>query len=203
MDDSRIDMYIRHGFKDKDWYDECAKLLTDLYGAENLKLVADIIAATSINSTLKSNIALFRKAHYQLLNGKPFEGFMPAIKRQLEQIRDGTGISGQKITAFSAAIQGDKNAVVVDTWLVRALGMERTYKRHTGPHKNKERGGGVSKQDFKIIEGYVRERAKTMDLEPRQLSAIIWTGIRVLSTDEKESRYSTILQLKEFNMFKP
>ena len=52
---TNIDKYIHFGWQDKDWYVECEELFTELYGREQLGLITKVFAATSINSSLKSD----------------------------------------------------------------------------------------------------------------------------------------------------
>lgn len=144
MDTTKIDSYISIGMKDKNWYSECEELLVSIYGRDKLQLVCELFAATSIGSSLKSNIQLFRKALHQYSNDLPFTGYLPGIKHQLERIRAGTGLSGQKIRAFAAAMTGDRNAVVVDRWLLRAFEIDNRYKRNTGPHAGKTLSSGAT-----------------------------------------------------------
>lgn len=65
----KIPLYIATGFKDKNWFAECEALFVEIYGREKLKLVAQLFAATSQASSLKSNIQQFRKALNQLEKG--------------------------------------------------------------------------------------------------------------------------------------
>lgn len=201
MDVSNIDKYIATGMKDKMWYEECEQLFVELYGRDRLHLVASLFSATSQASSLKSNIQLFRKALHQWENHLPFTGYLPGIKRQLINLRSGEGLSGQKVKAFAAAMSGDINAVVVDRWLLRAFNMDREYVRNTGPHKGKSLSGGATKKQFALIEEWVRNKAKEMEITPRQLSAIIWAGVRISISGDRETHYKTILRQKNYNMY--
>lgn len=201
MDISNIDKYIMVGFKDKDWYQECEQLFVEIYGRPKLNLIAKLFSATSQASSLKSNIQLFRKALHQWEKNLPFEGYLPGIKRQLNNLRSGGGLSGLKVKAFANAMSGDPNAVVVDRWLLRAFGMDKLSIRKTGPHTGKALSSGASKKQFSAIESWVRQRAKEMNLEPRQLSAIIWSGVRISMSGDRETHYKTILKHKLYNMY--
>lgn len=201
MDLTKIDLYIKIGMKDKNWYQECEQLFTEIYGKDKVKLVAQLFSATSQASSLKSNIQLFRKALHQWENNLPFTGYLPGIVRQLGNLRLTGELSGPKIRAFAGAMAGDIDAVVVDRWLLRAFDMDRTYTRHSGPHKGKSLSGGATSKQFRQIESWVRNRAKEMEIEPRQLSAIIWSGVRISMSGDKETHYKTILKQKLYNMY--
>jgi hypothetical protein len=201
MDTSNIDKYIQIGMNDKLWYEECEKLFEEIYGKERLKLVAQLFSATSQASSLKSNIQLFRKALHQWDNNLPFIGYLPGIQRQLQRLRSGEGLSGLKIKAFANAMSGDSQAVVVDRWLLRAFGMDKLSIRQTGPHKGKALSSGATKKQFYQIEGWVRGKAVVLGLEPRQLSAMIWSGVRITMSGDRETHYKTILKQKLYNMY--
>jgi hypothetical protein len=201
MNIENIDKYLAIGIKDRNWFQTCESLFIEQYGQEKLKLVAQLFAATSIASSLKSNIQLFRKALYQMENSLPFEGYLPNIRVQLELIKQGKEISGRKIRSFANAMSGDINAVVVDRWLLRAFELDRQYMRHTGPHKGKVLSGGPTDKQYTMIENYVRDLAKELKLEARQVSSMIWSGVRISQSGDRETNYGTILRLKNYNMY--
>jgi hypothetical protein len=208
MDVSKIDLYINAGMKDKNWYQECEQLFVEIYGRERLPLITKLFAATSINSSLKSNITLFRKALHEIENNLPFSDYLPGIKKQLEYVRAGEPLRGLKINAFSQAMSGDENAVVVDTWLLRAFDMDKQYGRKEWKKEHgvevlqtRFRSSGASKKAFRDIEAWVRNRAQEMGIQPRELSAIIWTGVRSTLSRERETHYKTILKMKLYNMY--
>lgn len=198
MDLSKIDKYILIGQRDRDWYSGTERTLRELFGDERLPMIARLLAATSINSSLRSNVRLFRKALHEMENGLEFSNYLPVILGQLHRIRAGLGLSGRKINAFANAIMGDTQAVVVDVWLLRAFGMDRQYKRTLG---GRERSGGATDKQFSLIEDWVRARGPQIGLEPRQLSAILWAGTRIHFRGDKLTRYDDVLRQQCFNMY--
>jgi hypothetical protein len=203
MDTSKIEHYIKLGAHDKDWYERCENVLVQLFGRDQLVTVANLFAATSINSSLKSNVALFRKAYRELMDGKPFSNYLPNIKDQLEKIRAGQPITGNKINAFARAMSGGADAVVVDVWLLRAFGMDKKYRRHSGVHATQLRSSGATTKQYREIEEWVRSKAYDMGIEPRQLSAMIWSGVRLdHNPKDKVTHYENVIKRgiqKEFN----
>lgn len=193
METKHIPHYLKVGAKDKNWYADCQHLFEDLFGAERLTLVANLFAATSINSSLKSNIRLFRKALHDIENNLPFSNYLPVMLMQLERIRKGDSIQGRKITSFAAAMSGNADAVVVDIWLMRAFGLESL--RPTG------KTSGVSNKHYDLIELYCRELAVKEGLQAREVSSMIWSGVRITFTGDKETHYRNILRHQLFNMF--
>lgn len=204
MNIENIDRYIEIGKGSVNWYSECQKVFEDLFGIERLPLVCKLFAATSINTSLKANIYLFRKALYEIENNLPVGNYLPNIQKQLNSIRNGGELSGQKISAFEKAMSGDVNAVVVDTWILRAFELDKVYFRQTkGKPKGvgRKRSAGTDEKTFKKIEAWIREYAKSKQLEPRQLCAMIWVGIRIERTGDRNSHYKEILIYKLTNLF--
>jgi hypothetical protein len=212
MKTDKIYVYRKLGEKDLLWYETLEKYLVGTYGIDYLPLVSKLLAATSINSSLKSNIRLFRKALHEIENNLPFSDYLPVMKKQLEAIRHGRPLSGNKINAFAAAISGDKEAVVVDTWLLRAFEMDKQYPRTETKidsvsntiysRKIRMRSGGATDKAFKLIEQWVREEAYRLYVEPRQLSAMIWSGVRIYHSGDRETTYIRVLEHQLFDMFK-
>jgi hypothetical protein len=202
MNTEKIPEYIDIGYGDKDWYAETENLFVEIYGRHKLVTVANMFAATSINSSLKSNIRLFRRAWHELEHNLPHEKYLPNIRDQLNALRNGGELSGNKIRSFARAMSGGKNSVVVDIWLLRAFDEDRKYSRHTGPHAGKERSGGATEKQYRMIEEWVRNRAMELGLEPRQLSSIIWSGVRTKATGKQNTtKYHDILRHQLFNMY--
>lgn len=193
LDDSKIDSIIKAGRHDRDWYQHTESLFVWLYGRDKLITVCNLFAATSINSSLESNVRLFRRALYEIENNLPVGKYLPNIRNQITRIRNGEELSGRKIRSFARAMSGGVDAVVVDIWLLRAFNQDRQYKRHTGPHAGTIRSGGATPKQYDAIETYVRDRAYDMSIQPRQLSAIIWSGCRGLRSGKMTSRYDSLL----------
>jgi hypothetical protein len=194
----KIDFYLVRGSRDKDWYARCTLLFIELFGEERLPLICKLFAATSINTSLKSNITLFRKALYEIENNLPIGKYLPNIQIQLNRIRNNEELSGRKIRSFAAAMNGDRNAVVVDIWLLRAFGIDRKYYRQGSA---KFRNGGPTDKEYDLIELYCREKASLLGIEPREVSAMLWSGCRLHHTNDRETNYHNLLRYKMFNLF--
>lgn len=201
MNIDRIAEYVWIGKQYQHWYADCQKLFEKHFGEEQLPLITKLFAATSINTSLKANVSLFRKALYEIQNNLPVGKYLPNIQAQLEKIRAGQELSGRKISSFARAMSGDKDAVVVDIWLLRAFGMDRKYLRHTGPYKGLMRDGGATDKQYTTIEAWVRDKAKSMGLEARELSAILWAGTRIQHSGDKGTHYKELLDYSLNNLF--
>jgi hypothetical protein len=194
VNSNKVGEYIRKGAKDRTWYADTQALFTELFGPPPmLTLVTKLFAATSINSSLKSNIRLFRRALYEIENNLPQGKYLPVMAQQIDAIRNGRPMSGRKINSFAAAMSGDVNAVVVDVWLLRAFDTNNRYYRQ---QSETVREGGATKWQYDVIEEYVRQEARLRGLEPREISSMIWSGIRGGVT-----RYDQILRNQMFNMY--
>lgn len=202
FDDSRIAEFVWLGMKDMFWYHECQETFTALFGAEKLTLVTKLFAATSINTSLKSNITLFRKAYYEIENNLPIGNYLPNIQKQIDRVRQGKDLTGRKINSFARAMSGDPDAVVVDIWLLRAFNQDRKYFRNGGPHDGTFRSAGATDKQYTQIESWIRAEAYKRNIEPRQLSSMIWSGVRTKTNGVDETRYSSILRSLLNNLFK-
>lgn len=202
FDASKIPEYVWLGMKDMNWYQECEQTFRDIFGDDKIVLVCKLFAATSINTSLKSNITLFRKAYYEMENGLPIGNYLPNIKMQLQQIREGKDLTGRKINSFARAMSGDPEAVVVDIWLLRAFNLDRKYFRTGGPHDGSFRSAGATDKMYTQIEDWIRREAHKRDIEPRQLSSMIWAGVRTKTNGIDDTRYSSILRSQLQNLFK-
>lgn len=222
MNTSKIARYVWIGRKDINWYRDCEEVFVKLFGADRLQLVTRLFAATSINTSLKSNITLFRRAYHEIENGLPIGNYMPNIRQQIEQIRAGKELTGRKINSFARAMAGDPDAVVVDIWLLRAFDMDRKYFRKEkyreenfeestdifGTYRasfsvpvGRFRSGGATDKQYTTIENYVRQEARAMGLQPRQLCAMIWAGVRIDQSGDTNTHYKTILENHFTNLF--
>lgn len=228
LDTSRIARYVWIGRHDRGWYQDAEQTFVQIFGRHRLDLVTKLFAATSINTSLKANITLFKRALHEIDKGLPLGttgNFMPNIRQQIEQIRAGKDLTGRKIRSFAAGMSGNRDAVVVDIWLLRAFGQDRKYWRnddrysmklitngllHTAlfpdeiampepliEKKGKGRGlfrsGGATDGQYDAIETYVREEAAAMGVQARELSAMIWSGVRIDQGGDRTTRYTDIL----------
>ena len=73
-------------------------------------------------------------------------------------------LKGQKTNAFARAIAGDTDAVVIDTWMLKAAGMDSTK--------------GVNKTQYNTLANIVRDLAREHGLTPRTTQALIWIVAR-------------------------
>lgn len=182
--------YLEIGKNDLHWYQDCQKMFEELFGEEELGLVCNLFAATSMKTTLEANIQLFRRAYWETKNNRPHLRYLPAQIQQLNLIRQGKELSGRKINAFAKAMSGTPEAVVVDIWLLRAFSCIAM---------NESRS--ATKKEYDAIENWCRSYALENGIEARQFSSMIWSGIQTKMTGKRNTRYEYLLRSKLENLF--
>jgi GNAT superfamily N-acetyltransferase len=141
----------------KNWYKEHKDTIDDFFG-DHAKLFQDILGVTSQASSVKANVGLALKAFGQLMRGEDFTGYLPAVVKNLNAIRDNTDVSGRKISNYKAANEGDVERVVVDRHIARLLFGADT----------------PSKAQYDKAELILTEIANELGWEPSQVQAALW-----------------------------
>lgn len=72
-------------------------------------------------------------------------------------------LNGPKTNAFAKAIAGDENAVVIDVWMLRALGIEKK---------------SPTQSQYKEMASAVTTVANKFGMTPRAMQALIWIIVR-------------------------
>lgn len=72
-------------------------------------------------------------------------------------------LKGLKTNAFAKAIAGDEQAVVIDVWMLRAVGIEKKT---------------PSQSQYKLLADAVRKVAFDFGMTPRAMQALIWIVVR-------------------------
>jgi hypothetical protein len=73
-------------------------------------------------------------------------------------------LRGAKTNAFARAISGDMSAVVIDTWMIKAAGLDSTK--------------GVNKTQYATLAAAVCKVAYAMKWDNAECQAAIWCAIR-------------------------
>jgi hypothetical protein len=157
------------------WYDAAWEEMQRMFG-QHAELYANVLAALSPHNGVKGNVTAANKAMAMILSGErdlkhPFtvttakkagDG-MQAHVDNLNRVLRGEPLEGPKVGPFSRALQGDRNAVVVDTWMMRAFGF--TDK--------------ANESEMTFIQQAVTGMAEKLGMDARQVQAAIWTGVKV------------------------
>lgn len=168
-------------FKDwKEWYDESEEELHELFDG-TVDTFKKVLAATSQASTVKSNVGLALKAYRQLMKGQPFKGYMRAVKRNLERVRNGIMITGPKISEYGKAVEGGQG-IAIDRHVFQLL-------YHT-------RGTKPSTAQVNEAKKTITDLAQTLGWKPQQLQAALWAAHIIKTGKVPETYHDRLRKLK-------
>jgi hypothetical protein len=145
------------------WYEfahtECAKLKL-LDNSLSYEQAASIISAFSPRVTWSRNVQLAR----QFVSGESVKCLRTSIRNaEAARTRGFSALRGLKTNNFARAISGDGEAVVIDTWMLKAA-----------QHPSKS----VNKTEYLQLAESVREVARMHGWEPAAMQALIWIVVR-------------------------
>ena len=144
------------------WYSVSRNSIQD-YAAKrgvSVNYVCDVLAIVSPRVSVERSVKI-AKDYIERDEFAP--GLMGARRRALQRYEMWGELMGPKVIAFSAALQGDETACVIDAWVYRALGLE------------------VSKPNRRKAETTIRRLAASLDWPVAQTQASVWTGTRILT----------------------
>jgi len=96
--------------------------------------------------------------------GQKVVGLSNNLKMAQKSVKLGfDALNGQKTNAFARAIAGDEQAVVIDVWMLRALGIE---------------GKTPTQTQYKEMARAVKQTAAFYGTTPRTMQALIWIIVR-------------------------
>jgi len=162
----RMDTFAQKGAYARNWYKEAGPMLLKAFNGDQDKVrqLIQMLSATSQNATVKANTKLAIKAYQQAAEGVPFSGYMGVVTNNLNKLMKGEQWGGPKLQNFVDALMGDENAVVVDRWIMRAMGRKEHAPRTV--------------EEYNAIAEAVRDRAKAMGVTPAEYQAMVWAGVR-------------------------
>lgn len=192
------------GYAWKDWYSENKQYFVDLFGPKEAELWLRVLGTTSQRNTLTTNVTQALKAirRYketgdileqreplvvrhdtgEVLKWRKPRNYLQAMESQLRQALEGRPISGRKIRNFVHALNGDPQAIVIDMWMAKAWGIPpRLYK---GAEYY-----SVSEKQYDYCEDGTRQVALFFDVAPRDVQAMVWTGLRGEEYDRRGKTY--------------
>lgn len=173
--DRATDAQLRHG---RSWYGTARRVLARearAHGATTAQAAA-VFAITSPDAQLVHNLAWTREA--LRTNGAARVGRYPArmtaaVREALASRRPGRYATGPKVRPFYRAIMGDRDALVLDRWALRAA---------TGDDR-------PTVANRRTAEAAYREAAALRGESPRDFQAIVWTVAR---DDAVSARYGRV-----------
>ena len=145
------------------WYEfahtECAKLKL-LDNSLSYEQAASVISAFSPRVTWSRNVQLARS----FVAGESVKCLRTSIRNaEAARTRGFMALRGLKTNAFARAIAGDGEAVVIDTWMLKAA------------HHPSDR---VNNTEYRQLAESVREVARLHGWEPAAMQALIWIVVR-------------------------
>ena len=152
----------RQGWAHKDWYSKAEGALMDQSDFLDVEFdtLVDVLAITSPRVSVSRNVRVtidyFKKGE---LSSTLIRSTHAALDHYLL-----TGeIRGPKTSKFAAALKGDTDAIVLDTWMAKALGVPQS--------------GFSSKRVRSSAERRIRYGAYIMGITPAEFQAAVWSGI--------------------------
>jgi hypothetical protein len=161
--DSYEDVAIR-GSRGASWYLDSGDALASYAHklGTSSKRVCDIVA---ILSPRVSTVQNMRLAQHYLERGTFRQGTMKARASAVLRYEDTGVFTGPKVVAFSRALQGDGDAVVIDAWIARLFDIAAESLTLGRYRETAER---------------VRRVAHSVGLLPAEAQACLWVGTREL-----------------------
>lgn len=155
------------------WYEKTAAWAKEKFGSD-ADMFLRFLAVTSANGQTESGAAMALKAYAQWRMDMPFVGFRgKSMTGQLQRVARGENLGDfTKIQNFLDALRGNPDAVVLDRWMIDAMGL-------------KEKGGALRENDYRIYSQVVKDLARENGMTPRQFQAAVWEGARVRALHTK------------------
>lgn len=155
-----------YGFAYSQWYDDACDFIVmecDHHGWDHDDFI-NVLAVTSPRISVKRNwdvtVALLSGANINKL------GLIQATRVAYQHYRNTGEIRGPKTSAFARALHGDTTALVLDSWMARALNV---------PHSKVT---NVSTMEW--AKGLMEQVADHHSLSVRDAQAAVWAGIAKL-----------------------
>lgn len=159
--------FAEAGLDGADWYDRGQREIAEVCEVEGWdpERFTDTLAILSPQVSVRRNVRLALQYNG---TGRLLDNVMGNVRRSLARYNDTGEIGGAKVSAFAAALKGDREAIVLDTWMARALLVAEFE-----PSLAKLRRKATRELACKRI----RAVAKRIGLCPRDCQAAIWAGI--------------------------
>lgn len=141
--------------------------------------IAGVVAALSPRTRWKENVTMAREASIAAWERQGLPGAAPAIRRATSQAfptrrekvveilvhlkHPGDMTLGPKCDAFWRAIANDEDAVMVDSWVAKGVGIDPAR---------------LTPRVIQTIQKAYRLAADAVNESPRDLQAILWVNIR-------------------------
>ncbi len=151
----------REGWDHRNWYRDMEDVLLPAASAldTNVTTLTQVLALTSPRAAVTRSV---RVTVQYLGDGTLPKDVTRSTRAALQHWLDTGKIRGPKTSAFARALQGDEDAVVLDTWMATALGVDQRKFSTKRVHSSASRR--------------VKYGAYLMGITPAQFQAAVWSG---------------------------
>jgi hypothetical protein len=161
----------------KRWYPKAIEMLTFLGNSSRLAIdsqrLAAICAVLSPRITWQSNIEGVRRILRAIYLGQSLVPTVAGVRRNVDKAWDIANngsldqVTGPKVTAFYANLQGNLQRVTIDVWAARAAGItDEAVMNHLDRYR------------YVYLERAYQIVAKELGFAPAELQAICWIVVR-------------------------
>jgi len=162
-----------------DWYERYQGDLKRIFGSD-AALIQKMLSATSQATSVPGNVTLALKAYRQFLAGEAFEGYLPAVRGNLESIRNNETLRGQKIAEYGKANEGDADGIAVDRHIAELLFDTKS----------------PTAQQVAAAKGVIRQIAGELGWDAKGVQAALW-AYNIVRKGGTPQSYDTFLRAKE------
>ena len=144
------------------WYMDAERVAAEVARnlGSTLEVGATVVSAFSPRERWTNNVA--KAISFSL--GRDVPGFKNNMKMATNALTMGfKALNGPKTNAFAKAIAGDEQAVVIDVWMLRALGIEKK---------------SPTQSQYVEMANAVRTVSMEYGMTPRSMQALIWIIVR-------------------------
>jgi hypothetical protein len=141
------------------WYNDAENIARDIAILMDIPLenAASVVSGFSPRQFWHVNVRLA----YEFANGLPVRTLGNNIVMAENAVTMGfDALNGPKTNAFARAIAGDNDAVVIDTHMIKAAGMDSKK--------------GVNKTQYNTLAEAIRTVAEEFGITPRVCQALVW-----------------------------
>lgn len=151
-----------HGFEALHWYDKAKEEIDYVCRKTGWcpERFTGLLAVTSPRISVRRNV---RTTLHYLQTGILFPNIIGGVKTSVRHFDASGEIRGPKTLQFFNALRGDTDALVLDVWMAKVLGVEqKTFQ---------------NRRSREAATRTVKRVAKALGTTPRDTQAILWTGI--------------------------
>lgn len=156
-----------------DWYTNAYTELERMYGREDARLMAHLLAINSVATNTETNVTFALRDFARLKNGQsPIGGRFPTMqKKMIADMLQGKPYGGQKVQNFINLLLGGTGHAVNDIQVARSIGWIRDK---------------FSKNQYRFVDEVIRGLAKDKGVSAEQYQAALWTTPRIAQAQENE-----------------